>query len=567
MCSKLLKYNFYFFMLLFFGLFVYFLGFYFLYFDYLFLVDWEIISFNSSSVVMTLLFDWMSLLFMGSVLLISCMVILYSGSYMLGDDYKLRFLLLVILFVVSMCFMIVSPNLISILLGWDGLGLVSYCLVVYFHNVKSYGAGMITILVNRVGDVAILLGISILFNSGGWYFMYYNYYIYDWSYLLVLIIVLAAFTKSAQIPFSSWLPAAMAAPTPVSALVHSSTLVTAGVYLLIRFSVLLSHFNVSFFLVLSVMTMFMSGLCAVYEFDMKKIIALSTLSQLGLMMTVLFMGYSVVSFFHLLTHAFFSALLFLCAGLFIHCMNDTQDIRFMGGLVNMIPYTSTCFGVSNLSLCGLPFLSGFYSKDLSIELMSVDYFNLFIYFIFYISLGLTAFYSIRLVYYCMVGFVNLSSCNSFLEDNCMMYSMLFLVFMAVISGSMLSWLIFPFPSLIVIPLEASVFSLFCIILGLFCGYEFCLMNYYFSYCNSFILDFFGSMWFMPYFSTYFFYSSGYFLSLNYVKFLDWGWGEYLMSILMSLYFLMLGSLNLYFQYNNIKIFYSLFVIFALLLLI
>uniref|UniRef100_UPI0030E55D2E NADH dehydrogenase subunit 5 n=1 Tax=Chauliops quaternaria TaxID=2936723 RepID=UPI0030E55D2E len=564
---KIDLYNFWFMLIFFMGLMNYCMGMFFLYIDYLVLVDWEIFSFNSCSVVMTLLFDWMSLLFMGSVMFISCMVIFYSGSYMLSDVNSVRFLVLVILFVVSMCFMIVSPNLISILLGWDGLGLISYCLVVYFQNFSSYGAGMITILVNRVGDVAILLGISMMFNNGSWYFCYYNYFFFSWSYLLLFLIIIASFTSSAQIPFSSWLPAAMAAPTPVSALVHSSTLVTAGVYLLIRFDSLFMYFDVSLFLMLSVLTMFMSSLCAVYEFDMKKIIALSTLSQLGLMMSVLFMGYPLISFFHLLTHAFFSALLFLCAGLFIHCLNDTQDIRFMGGLVFMVPYTSICFGVSNLSLCGLPFLSGFYSSDLVAEMVSMHYFNLFIFLLFYLSLGLTVFYSVRMVFYCMIGFLNLSSFNSFFEDSRMIYSMLFLVFMSVVSGSILSWLVFPFPSVIVLPFELSILPLICITCGLFIGYEFCLMNYYFSFSRSYIVDFFGSMWFMPYFKTYFFYSSGYYLSSNYVKFLDWGWGEYLTSMLMSLYFIFISKLNFYYQNNNIKIFLCIFVVFALLLLI
>jgi len=218
---------------------------------------------------MILLFDWMRLMFIGFVIFISSIVLIYSSYYIEGDKYLYRFILLVFLFVLSMLIMVLSPNMIRILLGWDGLGLVSYCLVIYYQGVKSANAGMLTILSNRVGDVAILLRISWLVNYGSWRFFYVQMITNNLALKFVLgIVILAAITKSAQIPFSAWLPAAMAAPTPVSALVHSSTLVTAGVYLLIRFNVLLGM-N-SFILYLGALTIFMSGLGANFEIDLKK---------------------------------------------------------------------------------------------------------------------------------------------------------------------------------------------------------------------------------------------------------------------------------------------------------
>lgn len=182
---------------------------------------------------------------------------------------------------------------------------------------------------------------------------------------LLGIIILAAITKRAQIPFSAWLPAAMAAPTPVSALVHSSTLVTAGVYLLVRFNYLLSLNWYVFFI--GVLTIFMSGLGANYENDLKKIIALSTLRQLGLIMMSLGLGFYELAFFHLITHAIFKSLLFLCAGVFIHSIGDTQDIRILGGLIISCPVTSFYFIGASIALCGFPFLSGFYSRDIILE--------------------------------------------------------------------------------------------------------------------------------------------------------------------------------------------------------
>nr|YP_011009678.1 NADH dehydrogenase subunit 5 [Hygia opaca]WPV77670.1 NADH dehydrogenase subunit 5 [Hygia opaca] len=559
-------YKYWFIFIFFLGIVFFLLGLFFILIDYSVFLEWEIFSINSCLISITLLFDWMSLLFMGSVMLISSMVIYYSYDYMINDINKVRFLFLVLLFIMSMMFMIISPNLISILLGWDGLGLVSYCLVIYFYNFKSFNAGMLTILINRIGDVFILLGIVILFNSGSWHYLFYNFYFYNWGYMLCLFIILASFTKSAQIPFSSWLPAAMAAPTPVSALVHSSTLVTAGVYLLIRFSSLLFQFDTSFFLLLSMLTMFMSGLGANFEYDLKKIIALSTLSQLGFMMSILFMGYPIIAFFHLLTHAFFKALLFLCAGLIIHCMNDSQDIRHMGLLINYLPYTSTCFGVANLSLCGLPFLSGFYSKDMVLDFMTMTYFNLFIYILFFISVGLTVSYSMRLIYYCMVSYSGLFTYCFYHESLIMMRSMVFLVFMGVLSGGMLSWMLFPCLDMLIIPLECKLMPIFFILLGMFLGYELVFMYYsegIFGLNNNLFTYFLSSIWFMPNFSTYMIYSKSLIISNYYMNFMDMGWGEYLMSNLMGYYFLFLNSLNLFYQNNSLMIIFSVFILFII----
>lgn len=217
--------------------------------------------------------------------------------------------------------------------------------------------------------------------------------------IISFLVVLAAMTKRAQIPFSSWLPAAMAAPTPVSSLVHSSTLVTAGVYLLIRFNFTFGY-NLSYFLLfIARITIFISGIGARYEFDLKKIIALSTLRQLGLIISILSLGSYKLAFFHLLTHALFKALLFICAGNVIHNLGNCQDIRFIGGLVNFMPLTCVYFNVCRLALCGLPFLRGFYSKDLIAEVLSMGYLNFYIYVVFYLSIGLTVCYRIRLVYY------------------------------------------------------------------------------------------------------------------------------------------------------------------------
>nr|YP_009642766.1 NADH dehydrogenase subunit 5 [Aiolocaria hexaspilota]QCO91573.1 NADH dehydrogenase subunit 5 [Aiolocaria hexaspilota] len=530
----------------------------------LYFIEYLFFNMNSTKMEMLILLDWMSTLFMSFVLLISSMVIYFSKSYMSNDKNIIRFIFLVVMFVFSMMLMILSPNLISILLGWDGLGLVSYCLVIYYQNVKSYSAGMLTALSNRIGDVMLLMSIAWMMNFGSWnMILYLNYFFMDKYFNLIgMLIIIASMTKSAQIPFSAWLPAAMAAPTPVSALVHSSTLVTAGVYLLIRFHFLLMNYNL-ILLFIGLLTMFMSGLGANFEFDLKKIIALSTLSQLGLMISILSLGSLHLAFFHLLIHALFKALLFMCAGNFIHLMGNCQDIRYMGSLIYKVPLTVVYFNISNLSLCGIPFFSGFYSKDLLMEFYSMNLLNLFVYLMMFISLGLTVSYSMRLMYYLMYSTFNFFSLNMLIElKDSMIYSMGFMFFVVLISGSSLMWLMFKNPYFIILPIFMKNFTLIMIILGLFLGWEISKLSLIY---NLILLNymkvnyFFSLMWNLPYISTlglnYYFLKLS---NLNY-KFLDQGWSEF--SGGQGLYFYIQNS-SVLFQYlfkNNLKIYLIMFV--------
>nr|AGG19618.1 NADH dehydrogenase subunit 5 [Papilio bianor] len=520
-----------FFFLFFFSMMNFFFMIYFIMENMVFFLEWEVISFNSMSIVMSILLDWMSLLFMMFVSMISSSVIYYSKSYMSSELNLNRFIILVLLFVFSMILLIISPNMISIFLGWDGLGLVSYCLVIYYQNIKSYNAGMLTALSNRIGDVMILMVISWMMNYGSWNYIFFLNFINN-DYMMQIIgfmLIIAAMTKSAQIPFSSWLPAAMAAPTPVSALVHSSTLVTAGVYLLIRFNMMLvDMFFLKFLLLLSGLTMFMAGISANYEFDLKKIIALSTLSQLGLMMSILSMGMPDLAFFHLLTHAMFKALLFMCAGVVIHMMNDIQDIRYMGGISFYIPLTSLCLNISNLALCGLPFLAGFYSKDLILEMVSMSNLNLMIFFLFYFSTGLTMFYTIRLLFYLMINDYNLMVIyNLYDEDYTMVKSMFMLLFMSLVAGSFLSWMIFNYPYMIYLPLNLKMMVIYVMLFGLLMGYLVSNMKIY--SINKFLMTYnlsnFLWLWIMPMLSTYGL--NIYFLKIgqNLLKNVDMGWSE------------------------------------------
>nr|YP_009643723.1 NADH dehydrogenase subunit 5 [Labriocimbex sinicus]AYC21408.1 NADH dehydrogenase subunit 5 [Labriocimbex sinicus] len=547
-----------FFFLFIFSIYMFMMGFVFVLFNLIYFIEYNIIMINSCSVVMTILLDWKSLFFMGTVLFISSFILFYSKNYMASDLMFNRFILLMLMFIISMILLIISPNLISILLGWDGLGLISYCLVIYFQNSKSYNAGMITVLSNRIGDVALLMSIAWLMNYGSWNYIFYVDFLMNNKIMdfICLLIIIAAFTKSAQIPFSSWLPAAMAAPTPVSSLVHSSTLVTAGVYLLIRFESLFHDMKIKFlFLLISSLTMLMSGLSANFEFDLKKIIALSTLSQLGMMMSILFLGFSELAFFHLLMHAFFKALLFMCAGVLIHSMFDVQDIRMMGSICIQMPLVSVCFNFSNLALCGFPFLSGFYSKDLILEMMMMMNFNLLIVVILLFSSLLTVSYTFRLIYFSMIGTFKMFSLNLFNDFfSELNKSLLGLIIMVMFSGSLMSWILFPLPLMICLPLYLKLVPLYLIMGGIFMGYYFYSLSLKLMKVNFYnFIMFFSTMWFLPVISTYGMIKNFMLISKFFVIYGDQEWTEFYLGQGYLIYLSKFSSLLdlLYFYLNNL----------------
>jgi len=258
---------------------------------------------------------------------------------------------------------------------------------------------------------------------------------------ILFMVILAGMTKRAQIPFSAWLPAAIAAPTPVSALVHSSTLVTAGVYLLIRFNYFLGENFYLFFL--GCLTIFMSGFGANYEIDLKKIIALSTLSQLGVIILVLSLGFRELAFFHLLAHALFKSLLFLCAGVYIHGAGDCQDIRYLGGVMRIIPVRSLFFSCCSLSLCGFPFLSGFYSKDLILEIYIIGKMNGLILGLIVLGTFFTVMYSMRLGGYLFLKNLGLKTAASLGEEGGLLRPIGGLFVISVFAGAGISWVLIP----------------------------------------------------------------------------------------------------------------------------
>jgi len=401
--------------------------------------------------------------------------------------------------------------------------------VIYYENAKSLGAGIITALTNRVGDVFLLLSIGWFLSYGQW--SSFSFWDSSFNTLLGVNIMLAGITKRAQVPFSSWLPAAIAAPTPVSALVHSSTLVTAGVFLLFRFypSLSLSLYFNKVLLIFGTITAVIAGLSAIVECDIKKIIALSTLSQLGVMMVSLGMGVPLLSFFHLLTHALFKALLFLCAGTLIHLHGHSQDLRFIGNLGLRIPLLSSSLVISNLALCGSPFLAGFYSKDLVLEFCLYSPIRLVVVLLFFFATGLTARYTIRFLLCVLWGSsISLPFHSVGDEDFYISFPTVNLRVVSIIGGCSINWLIIASFEEFFLPFYLKFLTISVTLVGGFLSWYFSVFLIgmrSFLVGRVFINLALCSMWFLTPLSSQKLLAGPFLLGHYYFKLLDQGWEE------------------------------------------
>lgn len=368
-------------------------------------------------------FDSLTVTMLIIITLISTVVHIYSIKYMEYDPHCPRFMSYLEIFTFFMIFLVTSDNLVQMFIGWEGVGLASYLLINFWYTRLAANQSAIKALImNRIGDFGLILCIIIVFYtfqsieypiifSCAPLFQNDNFIIFNISVnILTLIgisIFIGAIGKSAQLGLHTWLPDAMEGPTPVSALIHAATMVTAGVFLIIRFSPLLeySSFILFIFVIVGSTTAFFASIVGIFQNDLKKIIAYSTCSQLGYMIFVCGISYYNVSLFHLVNHAFFKALLFLSAGSVIHALSNEQDIRRMGSLVRFLPITYSLMLIGSLALIGFPFLTGFYSKDLILELTQVFYYSnlsrtygIFACWFGSLAVFFTSFYSFRLIY-------------------------------------------------------------------------------------------------------------------------------------------------------------------------
>lgn len=434
------------------------------------LIEWDLIELGSTSISVPLILDLYGIVFISTVRTITTRVLIFTKFYIAHEKFINRFVILVIIFVISIIFIILFPHAIILLLGWDGLGITSFVLVIYYQTPKSLGAGLLTALTNRTGDVMILLAIAYISSQGHWLIInLWSDHLIKW---IIGLIIVAAITKSAQVPFSRWLPAAMAAPTPVRALVHSSTLVTAGVFLLFRFYPLLRKWAMFFYILIwiSSITILMAGIRAIVESDIKKIIALSTLRQLGVIIFTLSIGIPVLAFFHLITHALFKALLFICAGYIIDIHHHSQDLRSMGDTARQLPIVTRSILAANLALCGAPFITGFYSKDTIIEQFSITHSDLIILTLFTAATVLTTAYSTRFSLYVLICPPQSPTSQYSRESIPQFSSTIVLAIGAVVGGRAINWMMLPPTTEFPINIPIKLQPLAIISLGLSIGF-------------------------------------------------------------------------------------------------